>query len=51
MLVPPAVVTGPEFRSVEHAAFAVAQTDLGCVEIRFMRGHYVNPQQPTRRCR
>jgi hypothetical protein len=40
MLVPLAVVTGLEFQGIEHVYFAAAETDAGCVEIRYSTGPY-----------
>ncbi len=41
MLKPLSVSTGLEFQGIEHVRFAAADTELGCVEIRFMVRAYV----------
>jgi hypothetical protein len=42
MLAPLAVGTGLEFQGIEHVFFAAAETDAGCVEIRYSLGQYIS---------
>ena len=43
MLQPLAVSTGLEFQPVDHVRFAAAETELGCVEFRFIVRQFVSP--------
>lgn len=42
MLAPLALVTGLEFQGIEHVVFAAAETDAGCVELRYSVRYYVS---------